>query len=196
MVTSHGFAATRGREVHEKNEFVSDFHVIFRHGRACPGHPRGWSFRAAENIVSVDAIEIRNGRVVARSSPASLTIAALAKPSPISQVASANSGRKPLGSATGTGSGNTPRTSASNAARAAPAAPAPEVRSGYMGRGVEWNWPTCIGPSSPSPFSRVGSPVRKMVGSIIYKFSALNKPRGWQVAGFLELQKKAPKGLK
>src|SRR5271169_926314 len=69
MVTSHGFAATRGREVHEKNEFVSDFHVIFRHGRACPGlsRPSTWvSFRAAENIVSVDAIEIRNGRVVER----------------------------------------------------------------------------------------------------------------------------------
>jgi len=44
MVTSHGFAATRGREVHEKNEFVSDFHVIFRHGRACPGlsRPSTW----------------------------------------------------------------------------------------------------------------------------------------------------------
>ena len=49
MVTSHGFAVTRGREtrgreVHEKNEFVSDFHVIFRHAglvQACPGHPRG-----------------------------------------------------------------------------------------------------------------------------------------------------------
>jgi hypothetical protein len=69
MVTSHGFAATRGREVHEKNEFVSDFHVIFRHGRACPGLSRPStrvSFRAAENIVSVDAIEIRNGRVVER----------------------------------------------------------------------------------------------------------------------------------
>ena len=37
---SHGFAATRGREAHEKNEFVSDFHVIFRHGRACPGLSR------------------------------------------------------------------------------------------------------------------------------------------------------------
>jgi hypothetical protein len=69
MVTSYGFAATRGREVHEKNEFVSDFHVIFRHGRACPGlsRPSTWvSFRAAENIVSMDAIEIRNGRVVER----------------------------------------------------------------------------------------------------------------------------------
>ena len=44
MVTSYGFAATRGREVHEKNEFVSDFRVIFRHAglvQACPGHPRG-----------------------------------------------------------------------------------------------------------------------------------------------------------
>jgi hypothetical protein len=58
MVTSHGFAATRGREtrgreVHENNEFVSDFHVIFRHGRARPGlsRPSTWvSFRAAETL--------------------------------------------------------------------------------------------------------------------------------------------------
>src|SRR6202453_2748561 len=73
--------------------------------------------------------------VTAGSSPASLTIPALAQSSLISWVASANSGRRPLGSATGTGSGNTPPTSASNAARAAPAAQAPVVQPRRKGGG-------------------------------------------------------------
>ena len=65
--------------------------------------------------------------VTSGSSPASLTMPARAKSAPSSWVARANSGLRPFGSATGTGSGKAPVSSASKAARAAPAAQAPVV---------------------------------------------------------------------
>ena len=65
--------------------------------------------------------------VTSGSSPASLTIPAVASAGPRSDVASAKAGLRPFGSATGTGSGKTPVSSASNAARAAPLAQAPVV---------------------------------------------------------------------
>jgi len=34
----------------ETNDLVADFHAIFRHGRARPGHPRGSGLHAARML--------------------------------------------------------------------------------------------------------------------------------------------------
>src|ERR1700752_4246803 len=38
---THGGRPKAGAELTRNKRPVADFHVIFRHGRVCPGHPRG-----------------------------------------------------------------------------------------------------------------------------------------------------------